>query len=261
MSEKERELYINEINEVGKEIKLKAASRQTELDEAIQMMTKEVLPKVTEDLAKIVTSALQIGIEEKALMGHVVGLAGDTLALVRSAYGSKPSPIDGVRISQIDKIPFKILSDCSTVCFDTTSYSAEQMKAIGTKALSGEGLITSCCNLVMAACDMECRAVTENQWTISNTGNPGAFIGHTHSILCAYDNKAGTRHAEKFKSTCQPKANELLNTAITLRKDAASSLEGMAGDIADHLLRAVNVLQEASTVIKSASEFVRKPVG
>lgn len=274
MSEEERRLYVEKIDEVEKKIILEESSTQTKLGEAKQVI--EDLLKVTEGPAKtIMTRALQIWTEEKALMSYVVGLARDILKLVKSAHGSQPSLIDGVRISQIDKIPFKEMGDYSTVFFDTISRSAEEMKnwreLVGIGGSIGEDLIRHCCNLAKISCDVENKAVTENEWTALSMGNPGGLIGHTHSILCAYDNKARTQYANTFKSTYQLKANDLLNKATTLRKYAADvegslltpapSLEGMAGDIADHLLRAIKMLQEASAVIRSASEFVRNPAG
>lgn len=239
---------------------------------------------------KMVAYASTIGMIEDQLIVHLVKLMENILGLARSAYeDSNPYRTGSADLSRfdggdetegdaVDGVPLgSACGEAGEEFEGTESAVSVKIEKLAKFALFREStdrdVIETCYELVMGVCDMENDAVTKIEWKeLPDEEHPRGMIGHTYNILRCYDWKTGDdtyTYSHAFKKQFRSRANEYLQEANALRKDAFESKTALSDtpnlnntkNAIENLNCAISLLQKASDLIKEASIFPNDPPG
>jgi hypothetical protein len=242
---------------------------------------------------EMVTYVSEIGIEERSLVESVVGLAQSILGLARclfevssssqpeaensspgltSFYGIMPNEKRPMPMAELVKCCMEMASDSAGVPKEASMLITnidDFATQVNSKGSYNKDTKESCCSLVISACDLENRAVTEKKWENSQKkDSPGGMIGQAYSILRAYDSETTqTTYASDFKNEFIDEANDCYDMEEDLRekveglKTAIPSPDKTEADLAavaaDCLGKATELLQLTITLLSDASDCVK----
>ncbi len=246
---------------------------------SLQLAEKILGPEKDFLKRKMVIRASEIGMKEEKLMECVVELVKNTFELVKNTLiPAKHGPIyahpdEGNPGGIHDKIPLAEAANQSNETNQSSGEYAIRVLAMlaRTRSSTDRDMVVNCCNLVVDICNLEKNALTKCKWKgLNEFTHPRGMIGCTYNILYAIDKKTKKTWSQKFRDCFEGKADELLQQAETLWRDANCLIDALQeppctpswdqAKKAAGCLRGVAVLlQDASELIKNASEFVKDP--
>ena len=196
---------------------------------------------------------------EETLVKDVVELAKKLCTFAKHTYK---------KLTQPDVIPTSIIRmgrhwDALSVSITQSSTATDRLAVLtGYNKSDSRPLIKGCCELVIAACELQKDATTKYTWeNLPDDKHPDGMIGHTYDVLWAYGIKSGEpEHAKDFRNKFQNQAdtdlkniNELEEKVEELMKEVQSR-PPTPGDAEQALL----YLEDALGYSKSASRFVKE---
>jgi hypothetical protein len=232
--------------------------------------------------------ASTLGMIEDELMGCIAELAENTFRLAKSYFeDSHPHQLKRMDSSITDgngpplgpegnHFPPELCGGSGGLAGEgsgTSGAASGKLETLGTLALfrraTDRDMVETCCELVRIACYLEYKAVTKMEWKgLLYEEHPEGITGHTYNILRIYDEETKTtEYAEEFRKRFREEADNHLEVARELEKKADALIETIHGTegqatleqakiAARYMLEAINLLENATLLVRDASAFV-----